>query len=143
MVAVRDFSGLTSSACALARAAARLAMDGLDLCMASLPAQEVKAHRPRLRALGADAMADRLHGVLRHQTLQLRLGPFMFEVRRAGPGKHCSKLCPSIGRAHVNDAHRLNPRLWRLDPEQPRGLTALDTAPELPLRRDDEVLVER
>ena len=30
MVATRDFSGLTSSACALARAAAKLAIDGLD-----------------------------------------------------------------------------------------------------------------
>ena len=36
IVAVSDFSGLTSSACALARAAARAATDSLDRCMARL-----------------------------------------------------------------------------------------------------------
>ena len=40
-------------------------------------------------------------------------------------------------------AHRLNARLRRLDPEQGRGLAALDTAPELALGGDNEVLVER
>src|SRR5580704_9623088 len=102
MVAVRDFSGLTSSACALAKAPARLAMDGLDLCTAALHAQEIKAHRPRLRAFGADAVPDRLLGILRHQTLQFRLGLFMFEVRRAGPREHRSELRPGIRRAHVD-----------------------------------------
>src|SRR6202035_223946 len=101
MVAVSDFSGLTSSACALANAAARLAMDGLDLCTATLHAEDIKAHRPRLRALGPDAMADRLLGILRHQTLQFGLGLFMVEMGRTGPRKHCGKLGPGIGRAHV------------------------------------------
>ena len=40
-------------------------------------------------------------------------------------------------------ADRLNARLRRLDPEEGRGLAALDTTPELPLRSDNEVLVER
>src|SRR5580692_4190090 len=104
MVAVRDFSGLTSSACALASAAARLAMDGLDLCTAILHAEEIKAHRPRLRTLGADAMPDRLLGILRHQTLQLRFGLFMFEMGRTGPREHRSELRPGIRRAHVDNA---------------------------------------
>src|SRR5580692_5114848 len=107
MVAVRDFSGVTSSACALAKAAARLAMDGLDLCTATLHAEEIKAHRARLRTLGADAMADRLLGIVRHQTLQFCLGLFMFEVRRTGPREGSSELRPGIGGTHVDDADRL------------------------------------
>src|ERR1700689_2080793 len=107
MVPFRDFSGLTSSACALANADARLAMDGLDLCTATLHAEEIKAHRPRLRALGPNAVPDRLLGILRYQTLQFRLGLFMFEVYRAGPREDCGELRPGIRRAHVDDADRL------------------------------------
>ena len=88
-------------------------------------------------------MADRLLGILRHQTLQFRLGLFMVEMGRTGPRKHRSELRPGIGGAHVDDAHRLDARLWRLDPEQPRRLAALDTAPEFALRGDDEMLIER
>ena len=39
--------------------------------------------------------------------------------------------------------NRLDPGLWRLNPEEARGLAALDTAPELSFGRDDKVLVER
>src|SRR6185437_13364279 len=42
IVATEDFSGLASSACALAKAAARQAMDSLDRCMASLQAEGVE-----------------------------------------------------------------------------------------------------
>ena len=88
-------------------------------------------------------MADRLLGILGHQTLQFRFGLFMFEVRRPGPREHRSKLRPGIGRAHVDNADRLDAGFGRFDPEQTRRLAALDTAPELALRSDDEVLVER
>src|SRR5580693_2264284 len=108
MVAVRDFSGLTSAACALASAAAKLAMDGLDLCTAALHAEEIKAHRTGFRALGADAVPDRLLGILRHQTLQFRLGLLMFEMRRTGPREGSRKLCPCIGRAHIDNANGLD-----------------------------------
>ena len=58
MVAVNDFSGLASSACALARAAAIAPIVSLDRCMALLPAGEkIKADRPRLRPFSPDAMA--------------------------------------------------------------------------------------
>ena len=50
MVAVNDFSGLVSSACAFARAAAIAAMDSLVRCMVSLlPARDgekLEADRP-------------------------------------------------------------------------------------------------
>ena len=42
MVATRDFSGLISSAWALAKAAARLAIDLLDRCMAIFRVEEVE-----------------------------------------------------------------------------------------------------
>ena len=57
--------------------------------------------------------------------------------------KIAGELRPGIGGAHVDNAHRLNARLRRLDPKQGRGLAAFDTAPEFPLGGDDEVLVER
>src|ERR1700690_2571256 len=132
MVAVRDFSGLTSSACALAKAAARLAMDGLDLCTAALHAQQIKAHRPRLRALGPDAMANRLLGILGHQPLQFGLGLFMFEMSRTGPREGSCELCPGVGGAHVDNADRLDAWLGRFDPKQPGRLATLNAAPELP-----------
>ena len=48
-----------------------------------------------------------------------------------------------LDEAHVDDADRLQPRPRRLDPEQARGLAALDAAPELLLRGEQQVLVER
>ena len=79
---------MTNSACALAKAAARLAIDGLDLCTAAPRAQKIKAHDARLRALSPDAVPNRLLGVLCHQTLQFRLGLYMLEVGRSDPRKH-------------------------------------------------------
>ena len=67
----------------------------------------------------------------------------MLEVRVPGADKDAGELRPGIGGAHIDDADRLDPWLWRLDPEQGRGLAALDTAPEFPLGGDDQVLVER
>jgi galactokinase/mevalonate kinase-like predicted kinase len=67
----------------------------------------------------------------------------MFEVRGAGPREHRSELRPGVGGAHVDNAHRFDTRLRRLDTKQPRRLATFDAAPELPLRRDDEVLIQR
>jgi hypothetical protein len=57
--------------------------------------------------------------------------------------EYASKLGPGIGRAHVDDPHCLNPWSRRLHAEKPRRLAALDAAPKLLLRREQEVLVER
>jgi hypothetical protein len=67
----------------------------------------------------------------------------VFEMRRPGPRKHRGKLRPGIGRRHIHDAHRFEPRLRRLDPEQLRLFPALDTAPELALGGDNQMLIER
>src|SRR5829696_7531955 len=61
-----DFSGLTSSACALAKAPASAPMDSLEQYMAGFHAEDVKANGAGFRALGPDAMANRLFGILGH-----------------------------------------------------------------------------
>src|SRR5580693_1597308 len=137
-----DFSGLTSSAWALARAAARSPIELLDRCMSALPAEYVETNGPGLRALSTDTVANCLLGVLWHQALEFKLGLFMFEMGRSGPRKDRSELHPGIRGAHVDNAYRLDARLRRLNAEQRRRLAALDTAPELPLSGDDQVLVE-
>src|SRR6266568_9398339 len=75
MVATSDFSGLESSVCALASAAASAAIESLDRCMGSLRLEDVETDRARLRAAGPDPMADRLLGVLRNECLEFGLGP--------------------------------------------------------------------
>ena len=67
----------------------------------------------------------------------------MLEMRIPGADENVRELRPGIGGAHINNSDRLNARLRRLDPEQGRGLAVLHTAPELPLRGDNEVLIER
>src|SRR6266436_7310261 len=109
MVATRDFSGLVSSSCALASAAASDATDSLDRCMAALRLENIEAHRAGLGALGADPMADRLLGVLRHQALQLGLRLLVLEEGRPGRAEHGGKLGPGIGGGHVDrKSTRLN-----------------------------------
>ena len=46
IVATSDFSGLASSACALASAAAMVPIDSLELCTINLQAEHIKAHGP-------------------------------------------------------------------------------------------------
>src|SRR6516162_5560166 len=79
MVAVSDFSGLTSSAWALAKAEASAATDSLDRCMGGLHRQDVEAHRPRFGSLRPHPVPDRLLGVLGHQGFELAFGPFVVE----------------------------------------------------------------
>src|SRR5436309_13480383 len=79
MVAVSDFSGLMSSAWALAKAEASAATDSLDRGIGGLRLQHVKAHRPRFRALGFHAVPDGLLGILWHQGFELAFRPFMVE----------------------------------------------------------------
>src|SRR6516225_809567 len=136
MVATSDFSGLVSSACALASAAAMVPMDSLERCMAALHAQDIKAHRTGFGSSGSDAMADRLLGVLGHKALEFRLGILMLEVSLARALKYAREFRPGIGCAHVNDPHRFNAWAQRLDSKQSRGLAVLNAAPEFFLGRE-------
>src|SRR6516162_16754 len=88
-------------------------------------------------------MADRLFGILRHEHLQLGLRPLMIQECLPGAAEQPGEFGPRIRRAHVNDPNRLDPGLWRLNPEEARGLAAFDTTPEFALRGNNEVLIER
>jgi hypothetical protein len=85
-------------------------MDSLDRCMAAVLDEEVEGHGAGFRALGAEAMADRLLGILGHQALRRRIPPRRWS--------------------------RSYRQLWgfrRLDPEQARGLAVLHAPSEFPL----------
>src|SRR5262245_43683975 len=139
MVATSDFSGLVSSACALASAAAMVPMHSLKRCMAALHAQDIKTHRTGFGSFGSDAVADRFLGVLGHKGLELRLGILMLEVSLARASEHTREFRPCIGCAHVDDPHRFDPRAGRLEAKQSRGLATLNAAPEFFLGREQEV----
>ena len=106
-------------------------------------AQEIKTDRARFGPLGADAMADGLLGILRHQFLEFGFGRFMLQIGRAGLAKHPGEFGPGIGCAHVDDADRRDPRPWWFDAKQARGLASLHAPPELLLRGQQQMLVER
>src|SRR6266511_4253678 len=143
MVAVSDFSGLTSSAWALAKAEASAATDSLDRGMAGLRLQHIKTHRPRSRALGPHPMADRFLGILRHESLELALRAFVVEKRTPGIAKERSELRPRIRCAHLDDADGINARPRRLHHDEVRDFAILDAAPELLFRRHQYAKIKR
>src|ERR1700733_9550133 len=97
MVAVSDFSGLVSTSCALASAAARFAIEALERCMANLPIEEIKADGARLRSFGPHPVPNRLPGIVGHQNPELGLGLLVFEIGLPGAGKDSGKGRPGIG----------------------------------------------
>src|SRR5580704_10263786 len=122
MVAVSDFSGLESSAWALASAPAMVPIVSLDRCMVCLLlAQDIEAHGSGFRALGPDAMTGGLLGVLRHQPLELGSRALMLEKGRPGPAKRPGKFGPGIGGTHIDDANGRDAGPRRFHAEQPRG----------------------
>ena len=92
MLGVSDFSGLVSSACALASAAAIAPIVSLDRCMARLHVEKIEADRARLGAFGANAVSRGFLGVLGHQPFQLRLGALVFEEGGAGRSEQAGEL---------------------------------------------------
>src|SRR5262245_25354491 len=118
MVAVSDFSGLMSSAWALAKAEASAATVSLDRGMGGLPLEQIKAHRARFRALGFHAVPDGLPGILRHQGFELAFGPFVVEKGTTGVAEEGGELGPRIRRAHIDDADGLDARPRRLGEDE-------------------------
>src|SRR5439155_14923038 len=110
MIAVSDFSGLMSSAWALAKAEASAATVSLDRGMGGFPLQHIKAHRPRFRTLGSHAVSNGLLGILRHQGFELAFGPFVVEEGLAGVAEQRCEFGPRIRRAHIDDADGLDAR---------------------------------
>src|ERR1700704_3068699 len=97
MVPVKDLSGLTSSAWALARAPARAAIDSLELCMVALHAEKVEAHRPRFRPLGSNSVSNCLLGILWHEGFKFCLGNLVFDIGGPRAAKDASEFGPGIG----------------------------------------------
>src|SRR5215470_6940552 len=141
MVAVSDFSGLTSSICALARAAAMAPIDSLERCICGLHFEQIEADGSGLRALGADAMSNRLLGIVRHKNFQFGFGVLMLQKCRSGLAEEPSKLCPGIRRTHVDHSNGRDAGPRWLRKEQTRQLATLHAAPELFLGGKQEVLV--
>src|SRR5215831_15545282 len=143
MVAVSDFSGLMSSAWALAKAEASAATDSLDRGMGGLPLLHIKTHRPRARALGPHPMADRLLGVVRHQGFELALRALVVEKGFPRVAEERGELRPGIRCAHIDDADGLNARPRRLGIDQVRCFSGLDAAPKFLFRRDQDTQIKR
>src|SRR6516162_6482262 len=142
MVAVSDFSGLMSSAWALAKAEASAATDSLDRGMGGLPLQHIKAHRPRARALGPHPMADRLLGVVRYQGFELALRALVVEKGFPRVAEERGELGPGIRCAHIDDADGLDARPWRLSQDEVWDFARLYTAPEFLFRRHEDAEIK-
>src|SRR5215468_11270595 len=142
MVAVSDFSGLMSSAWALAKAEASAATVSLDRGMAGLALQHIKAHRARFRALGFHAMPDGLPGILRHQGFELAFGPFVVEEGTAGVAEERREIRPGIRRTHIDDADGLDARPRRLGIDEMGRFAGLHAAPEFLFRRHEDAEIK-
>src|ERR1700679_2600478 len=143
MVATSDFSGLASSTCAFARAAAIAPIVSLDRCITVLLSEEIEADRARLRTFGPNAVAAHLLCVIRHQSLELGLCPLVVQKSGTRGAEETGELHPRIGAAHVDYANCFDPRPRRLNAIGARRLSGLNATPEPPLRRHQKVLVER
>src|SRR6516162_10040574 len=88
-------------------------------------------------------MTNRLFSIFRHQSFQLTPRALMLQKGLSGGSEDSGKFGPRIRGAHINNPDRFDPRLWWLNTKQARRLAALDTAPELPLSRDNEMLIKR
>src|SRR6516225_7479554 len=91
-VATSDFSGLISSAWALASAAAIVPIVSLVRCTVSLHLEQIEADGTRLRTSGPDAVADGFLGILRHQRFQLGLRSFMVQTGLPCAAEQAGKL---------------------------------------------------
>src|SRR5215813_6650918 len=143
MVAVSDFSGLTSSAWALAKAEASAATVSLDRGMGRLRLQHIKAHRPHSRALCLHAMPDGLLSIFGYQGFELAFGPFVVEKSAPGVAEEGGELRPGIRRAHIDDADGLDAWPRRLGQDEMGRFAGLHAAPELLFRRDQDAQIKR
>src|SRR5262252_1005921 len=114
----------------------------LERCMAGLQFEQIEADGAGFRALGADAMPNRLPGIRGHEALQFDLCVLMLQKCRSSLAKDRGELRPGIGRTHINEANGLDAGSWRLGKEQARTLTAFDAAPEFLLGCQKQVLIK-
>src|SRR6266567_8084205 len=88
-------------------------------------------------------MPKRLSGILGENGLQLCLGSLVFDESLPGGAIERGEFGSRVRARHIHDPDRLNAWSRGFDPEQSRGVAVFDTAPELPLSGQKEVLVER
>src|SRR5262249_4034219 len=141
-LAVSDFSGLMSSACALAKAEASAATVSLDRGMGRLRLQHIEAHRARFRPLGFDAMSNGLLSVFGHQGFETALGPLVIEKSAPGVAEDCGEFRPGIRCAHIDDADGLDARTRRLSQDEVGDFARLYTAPEFLFRRHEDAEIK-
>src|SRR5262245_11559986 len=96
MVAASDFSGLTSSTWALAKAEASAATVSLDRGMGCLRLQHIKTHRARFRSLRSHPVPDCLLGVLGNEVLEFVLCSLVVEEGSARIAKQRRELRPGV-----------------------------------------------
>src|SRR5262249_20335370 len=143
MVAVSDFSGLTSSAWAFAKAEASAATVSLDRGMRRLlRLQHIKAYGARFRALCSHAVPDGLSGILGHQGFELAFGPFVVEKGTPGAAEERRELPPGIRRTHIDDADGLDAGPRRLGEDEVGDFASLHTAPEFLFRRHEDAEIK-
>src|SRR5262245_22411130 len=142
MVAVSDFSGLTSSAWALAKAEASAATVSLERGMGRLHLQHIKADRPRFRALCSHAVPDGLPGILGHQGFELALRALVVEKGAPGVAEKRRELGPGIQRTHIDDADGLDAGPRRLGQDEVGDFAGLHTAPEFLFRRHEDAEIK-
>ena len=87
-------------------------------------------------------MTESLFCVLRHESFELRFRFLVLEVSASSTAKDAGEFGPGIGRAHVDDPHRINAGPRRIDAEEARGLAILNAPPEFLFRGQQEVLIE-
>src|SRR5262249_16585392 len=143
MIAVSDFSGLMSSAWALAKAEASAATVSLDRGMGCLALQHIKAHRSRFRTLSLHAVPNGFLGILGHQGFELTFGPFVVEKGTPAAAEERGEFGRGIGWDHIYDADGLNARPRRLGIDEMGRFAGLHAAPELLFRRDQNAEIER
>src|SRR5262249_34842654 len=131
IVAVRDFSGLTSSALAFAKTEARAPTDSLGCCMAPVRFQHIQAHRAGVLALCPHPMSHRPFFGFGHDRLKLAIWRLAVEKSTAGAAEQRGELRPGIRRTHIDDADRFDTRPRRLGINEVGRLAGLDAAPEL------------
>jgi hypothetical protein len=81
--------------------------------------------------------------ILRHKRLKLALGLLMLDKGWSGSAVDGGELRPGVRVTHVDRPHGFYASPGRLNPEEARGLTGLDAAPEFLLGGEQKVLIER
>src|SRR4029453_4300265 len=87
-------------------------------------------------------MPDGFLGILRHQGFELAFRPFMVEEGLAGVAEQRRELRPRVGRAHIDDADRLDAWTRGLGHHEVGDFARLYTAPELLFRGNEDTKVE-